>query len=1064
MIRLSRTDKYHLTMIALRLSRYRLPVLVSTLVALTAATLPVHAWNSSKVQYDVNGRLYYPEDAGANRIPDYSHAGYKGGGVPLPQVPVVLTLSPVDGDDTASIQAGLNAVGALPVQADGYRGTLLLTAGAYQVDGTLRINQSGVVLAGVGDGEDPATNTVLYRTNTSTATVIIAGGNTNDQFRSEIAGTRRPITTQRVSVGSRAFNVDDASGFVVGDNIIIHHPSTAAWIDAMDNGGVTDANIWKPGEIDIRYHRYITAISGNTIMVDAPVYNHLDRGLSQSSIYKYNNSGILRNMGIEDLRIDIATNGPTSEDHANDAIEFAGAEDSWIRDCTMNHFVHAGVQFSRATRCTAERVNAIDPHSVITGSRRYNFSTYHAQLILFRECYASEARHAFVMNGTSNDSGIVALNSIVERSRTYAEAHRRWSTGILFDGLVAINRVSNDVFGFYNRGNYGTGHGWAAGHSVIWRTDAGTGGKILVQQPPTAQNYAIGSFGNITGSGPFAGPAGFREGNNTPGLEPQSLYLEQLNQRQTSVAPLDLQAPTAPVATSGGSTPVSAIVNWIASADNVGVAGYDVFAGSTYAGTTTDTTFTVTGLASGTAYVFTVQARDVAGNTTLSNAVNITTQGAPPAPVKPSIVFEAENLSYVATGAGTSVSTETNPSPSNSQVYASNFQYVNLSANNDPLPPPAGSGEYVEFTLPNIPAGSYNLKFRYKSHPSNRGRMTLSVDGIQVGGTINQRSSPATFLEVDLGVVKFATAGNHIIRITSAGRDATATQYTVNADVFTLVPDNTAPVIAALPNLTREATSAEGAVVTYSGTATDNHDGSVPVSFTPPSGSTFPLGTNLVVALAEDSSGNIGVNSFNVTVVDTTPPTLNLPASITAEATSPAGAPVTFNVSATDLVASDVGVSVSHEPGSIFPLGSTTVTATAQDDFDNIATGDFTVTVVDSTAPAITRLAASPNVLTPPNHQLVPVTIAVTASDAVDTTPIARILSVTSNEPDNGLGDGDTVGDWEITGDLTLNLRAERSGTGTGRIYSILVEVRDDAGNASMGTVRVTVPKSAGKK
>jgi hypothetical protein len=81
----------------------------------------------------------------------------------------------------------------------------------------------------------------------------------------------------------------------------------------------------------------------------------------------------------------------------------------------------------------------------------------------------------------------------------------------------------------------------------------------------------------------------------------------------------------------------------------------------------------------------------------------------------------------------------------------------------------------------------------------------------------------------------------------------------------------------------------------------------------------------------------------------------------------------------------------------------------------------------------------------------------------VDSTPSARILSVTSNEPDNGLGDGDTAGDWEITGDLTLNLRAERSGTGTGRIYSIVVEVRDDSGNTSMATVRVTVPKS-GKK
>ena len=63
----------------------------------------------------------------------------------------------------------------------------------------------------------------------------------------------------------------------------------------------------------------------------------------------------------------------------------------------------------------------------------------------------------------------------------------------------------------------------------------------------------------------------------------------------------------------------------------------------------------------------------------------------------------------------------------------------------------------------------------------------------------------------------------------------------------------------------------------------------------------------------------------------------------------------------------------------------------------------------------------------------------------------------------NGTGDGDTAPDWEVTGDLTLNLRAERAATGTGRIYTITVESRDDFGNASTRTVTVTVPKSRSK-
>jgi hypothetical protein len=78
--------------------------------------------------------------------------------------------------------------------------------------------------------------------------------------------------------------------------------------------------------------------------------------------------------------------------------------------------------------------------------------------------------------------------------------------------------------------------------------------------------------------------------------------------------------------------------------------------------------------------------------------------------------------------------------------------------------------------------------------------------------------------------------------------------------------------------------------------------------------------------------------------------------------------------------------------------------------------------------------------------------------DLVDTAPATHIISVTSNELDNGLGDGDTASDWEITGALTLNLRAERAGGGSGRVYTITVESRDRAGNVSTRTVEVRVP------
>jgi len=82
------------------------------------------------------------------------------------------------------------------------------------------------------------------------------------------------------------------------------------------------------------------------------------------------------------------------------------------------------------------------------------------------------------------------------------------------------------TLGIYNRGDYGTGHGWATSHSVGWNCDTGTA-ELVVQMPPTAQNYAIGCRGVVTGDGPFPQPAGFIEGANRPGLVPPSLYQAQ---------------------------------------------------------------------------------------------------------------------------------------------------------------------------------------------------------------------------------------------------------------------------------------------------------------------------------------------------------------------------------------------------------------------------------------------------------------------------------------------------------------------------------------------------------
>jgi hypothetical protein len=128
---------------------------------------------------------------------------------------------------------------------------------------------------------------------------------------------------------------------------------------------------------------------------------------------------------------------------------------------------------------------------------------------------------------------------------------------------------------------------------------------------------------------------------------------------------------------------------------------------------------------------------------------------------------------------------------------------------------------------------------------------------------------------------------------------------------------------------------------------------------------------------------------------------------------------------------------------------------TATDAASNSSSATQTITVTASPL-VITGGTASPNSLWPPNHKFVPVTVSYTLSGGCGT-GACSISSVTSNEPINGLGDGDTSPDWQVIDAHHVNLRAERSGTGSGRIYTITVTCTDGGGHTSTKTTQVTV-------
>jgi hypothetical protein len=137
--------------------------------------------------------------------------------------------------------------------------------------------------------------------------------------------------------------------------------------------------------------------------------------------------------------------------------------------------------------------------------------------------------------------------------------------------------------------------------------------------------------------------------------------------------------------------------------------------------------------------------------------------------------------------------------------------------------------------------------------------------------------------------------------------------------------------------------------------------------------------------------------------------------------------------------------------GTVLGRGSYVITVTVSDAAGNTSSAGIPLTVTNLTAHGTYCVTASPNVLSPPNHRLVPITVIVTSMNSCDPPPTSQIISVTCNE-------STSPGDIQITGGLTLNVAATRAGYGNGRVYTITVRSTDTFGNPSTGTVTVTVP------
>ena len=499
---------------------------------------------TSLVYPGTNGKLVYVADSLGNIIPDFSNAGYKGGGIAIPYVANKVTVWPVLGDNSGNIQAAIDKVSALPLDASGFRGAVLLKMGTYELEKPVNIKASGVVLRGEGMSD---IGTILIGKIPKDRQTYGRGGLINISGPAPIAlqeETKQIITDKYVPVGARSFNVVSAKGFKVGDKILVRRIGNQDWIKAIgEDSASAGRNRWRP--FNITYDRVIVDIKGNTITTDVTIFTAIDARWGGGEILKYNDERVDQ-VGVENLRgiseynpsvrtrtygnMDRDKLGPkfqyegdeyySDENHLSNFIVISNAKNAWVRNITGLHFVTSVVQSNAGSKwITVQDCESIEPVSPRVGGRRFIYQM-NGQLCLVQRCLSQKGRHSFVLQG-SEASGNVYLECTVINPYSTSEPHNHWVNGILYDNVKAplTARYWDYIIG------------WAGANIVFWNCE----GDFLIQNPPTAQNYSFGHIGvNAVifnaALQDLTKPNGHVESMDTH-VTPRSLYLTQLKER-----------------------------------------------------------------------------------------------------------------------------------------------------------------------------------------------------------------------------------------------------------------------------------------------------------------------------------------------------------------------------------------------------------------------------------------------------------------------------------------------------------------------------------------------------
>lgn len=484
------------------------------------AQMVIKPAKSEWVYLNAEGKLSYKTLSGGDKIMDFSHAGYMGGGVAIPLPEVKITLSAGSGDNSTAIQNAVNEVAKMKL-VNGFRGTVLLKPGFYNCEKAISINASGVVLRGSGSGD----NGSIINMTGPTHTCIIVRGNVSSKVISRTAS----FSESYIPSGATEMNVTDVSGLFAGDTIRIIRPITAEWVKMMGMDTLVrdgKKQTWLTGEIIT--DRIIKKISNNRIRFSVPLTDNYDpkyllpdKGVS---IAKISSTGELSQIGIENLRIISPEQSSTITEGHNRAFTMSGIADGWARNIEVFNTVNSISVTGK--RITVDNVSIIHDQPTKGAAKPADLNGSGQQL-LFNRCTITGDNLFFFGTGAKVTGPVVLLNCVF-RGNGWIQPHQRWATGLLVDGC----RVPDGGIDFMNRGAMGSGHGWAIGWAVAWNS---TAKNFLNQQPPGAANWVIGGKGEQQKRAipfdkePFL-PEGIYDSHGKT-VAPLSLYLKQLSER-----------------------------------------------------------------------------------------------------------------------------------------------------------------------------------------------------------------------------------------------------------------------------------------------------------------------------------------------------------------------------------------------------------------------------------------------------------------------------------------------------------------------------------------------------